>query len=199
MGNLDMVFRGTHAFTFDLPSTAEVEGGDYRTVDVPGFEAVCAFSRLDQLQATDEPAFTHAQAIAVTDIEDWDFRGGEFASVLVLPEAVRWILCFPVQERDWETRGRDGKYVPKTKATPPDGDDVFYTFASLASAALFRASVQAVPSLDDLKFLSPQAGDKLVVIRAKDWHWDDRRETAFILPWEISKIEFVVDSDVRVF
>jgi len=199
MGNLNMVFRGTYAFTFDLPSTAEVEGEDYRTVDVPGFEAVCAFSRLDQLQATDEPAFTHAQAIAVTDIEDWDFRGGEFASVLVLPEAVRWILCFPVQDRDWQTRGRDGKYVPKTKATPPDGDDVFYTFASLASAALFRASVQAVPSLDDLKFLSPQAGDKLVVIRAKDWCWDEERNTVYIQPWDIAEIEFVVDSDVRVF
>ena len=193
MGNLNMVFRGTYAFTFDLPSTAEVEGEDYRTVDVPGFEAVCAFSRLDQLQATDEPAFTHAQAIAVTDIEDWALRGGDFAFILALPEAVQWILCFPVTCEDGV------HYALRTQSLPSDGDDVFYTFASFASAALFRASVQAVPSLDDLKFLSPQAGDKLVVIRAKDWHWDDRRETAFILPWEISKIEFVVDSDVRVF
>jgi len=193
MGNLDTVFRGTHAFTFTLPQNAEVEGEDYRTIDVPGFEAVCAFSRLDQLQATDEPAFTHAQAICVTEIEDWDFRGGEFASVLVLPEAVRWILCFPVTLEDGV------HYALQTRAIEPDGDNVFYTFASLASAALFRASVQAVPSLDDLKFLSPQAGDKLVVIRAKDWSWDEGRNTVYIQPWDISGIEFVVDSDVRVF
>jgi len=193
MGNLDTVFRGTHAFTFTLPQNAEVEGEDYRTIDVPGFEAVCAFSRLDQLQATDEPAFTHAQAIAVTDIEDWALRGGDFAFILALPEAVQWILCFPVTLEDGV------HYALQTRAIEPDGDDVFYTFASLASAALFRASVQAVPDLDSLKFLTPQPGDKLVVIRAKDWHWDNRRETAFILPWEISKIEFVVDSDVRVF
>jgi len=193
MGNLDIVFRGTHAFTFDLPSTAEVEEEDYRTIDVPGFEAVCEFRHLDELQATDEPAFTHAQAVCVTEIEDWDFRGGEFASVLALPEAVRWILCFPVACEDGV------HYALQTRAIEPDGDDVFYTFASLASAALFRASVQAVPDLDTLKSLTPQLGDKLTVIRAKDWHWDDRRETAYIQPWDIAKIEFVVDSDVRVF
>ena len=193
MGNLKMVFRGTHAFTFDLPSTAEVEEEDYRTIDVPGFEAVCEFRHLDELQATDEPAFTHAQAVCVTEIEDWDFRGGEFASVLALPEAVRWILCFPVACEDGV------HYALQTRAIEPDGDDVFYTFASLASAALFRASVQAVPDLDTLKSLTPQLGDKLTVIRAKDWSWDEGRNTVYIQPWDISEIEFIVDSDVRVF
>jgi len=193
MGNLKMVFRGTHAFTFTLPQNAEVEGEDYRTIDVPGFEAVCAFSRLDQLQATDEPAFTHVQAICVTEIEDWDFRGGEFASVLALPEAVRWVLCFPVTCEDGV------HYALRTQSLPSDGDDVFYTFASLASAALFRASVQAVPDLDTLKSLTPQPGDKLTVIRAKDWSWDEGRNTVYIQPWDIAEIEFVVDSDVRVF
>ena len=193
MGNLDIVFRGTHAFTFDLPSTAEGEEEDYRTIDVPGFEAVCEFRHLDELQATDEPAFTHAQAIVVTDIEDWDFHGGEFASVLALPEAVRWILCFPVTCKDGV------QYALQTRAIESDDDDVFYTFTSLASAAPASACVQAVPDLDSLKFLTPQAGDKLVVIRAKDWSWDNRRETAFIQPWDIAEIEFVVDSDVRVF
>ena len=193
MGNLKMVFRGTYAFTFDLPSTAEVEGEDYRTINVSGFEAVCAFRRLDELQATDEPAFTHVQAVCVTDVEDWDFRGGEFASVLVLPEAVRWILCFPVTCEDGV------HYVVKTKDLPPDDDDIFYTFVSFASVAPEGACVQAVPDLDSLKFLSPQPGDKLVVIRAKDWCWDEGRNTVYIQPWDIAEIEFVVDSDVRVF
>jgi hypothetical protein len=199
MDDLTMVFRGTHAFTFTLPQNAEVEGEDYRTIDTPGFEAVCAFRQLDQLQATDEPAFTHAQAICVTDVEDWDFRGGEFASVLALPEAVRWILCFPVQGQSWELRGREGRYAPQTRSVILEGGDIFYTFTSLASAAPASASVQAVPCLNDLNLLVPQPGDKLVVIRAKDWSWDDRRQTAYILPWDISEIEFVVESEVRVF
>ena len=193
MGNLKMVFRGTHAFTFNLPQTAEMEEENYQVIDVPGFEAVCAFSRLDQLQATDEPAFTHAQAIAVTDIEDWALRGGDFAFILALPEAVQWILCFPVTLEDGV------RYALQTRAIEPDGDDVFYTFASLASAALFRASVQATPDLDTLKSLTPQPGDKLTVIRAKDWSWDEGRNTVYIQPWDIAEIEFVVDSDVRVF
>jgi len=193
MGNLNMVFRGTYAFTFDLPSTAEVEGEDYRTIDVPGFEAVCAFSRLGELQAVGEPAFTHAQAICVTEIEDWDFRGGEFASVLALPEAVRWILCFPVTLEDGV------HYALQTRAIEPDGDDIFYTFVSFASVAPEGACVQAVPDLDSLKFLSPQPGDKLVVIRAKDWCWDEGRNTALIQPQDVGEIEIVLDSEVRVF
>ena len=198
MDSLEMVFRGTHSLTLNLPSFTEAEQ-DGDLVDVPGFEAVCTFRRLEELRIVCEAVFSHAQAVCVDGIEDWDFRGTNDPSVLVLPEAVRWILCFPVQGRDWETCGRDGKYVPETKAIPPDGDDVFYTFASLASAALFRASVQAVPDLDSLKFLTPQPGDKLTVIRAKDWSWDEGRNTVYIQPWDIAKIAFVVDSDVRVF
>ena len=187
MGNLDIVFRGTHAFTFDLPSTAEVEEEDYRTIDVPGFEAVCAFSRLDQLQATDEPAFTHAQAIAVADVEDWDFRGGEFASVLALPEAVRWILCFPVVY--------DGvRYALETSEISPDGDDVFFYFTGTVS---FGTPIRAVPSLDDLKFLSPLPQSKLALVRAKDWRWDG--EAVLIAPQDVLELEIVLDSEVRVF
>jgi hypothetical protein len=198
MASPEIVFRGVHSLTFNLPSVAEVEE-DGDLVDVPGFEAVYTFCRLEELRVVCEAVFSYAQAVCVDEIEDWDCWGTNDPSVLVLPEAVRWILCFPVQWRGWEPRGRDGKYVPRTKATPPDGEDVFYTFASLASAAPASASVQAVPDLDSLKFLTPQPGDKLVVIRAKDWSWDDRRQTACIQPWDILEIEFIVDSDVRVF
>ena len=194
MGNLDTVFRGTHAFTFTLPQTAEVEGEDYRTIDVPGFEAVCAFSRLDQLQATDEPAFTHAQAICVTEIEDWDFRGGEFASVLVLPEAVRWVLCFPVRRRDWETRGREGNYAPETTTISPDGDDVFFYFTGTTPSG---TPIRAVSSLEDLKFLSPLPQSKLALVRAKDWRWDG--EAVLVAPQDVLELEIVLDSEVRVF
>jgi hypothetical protein len=183
-----IVFVGTHSFTFELPSTAEVEEG-YEIMDVPGFEAVCTFRHLQELQAADEPAFTHAQVVCVSEVEDYDFRSGDFASVLVLPEAVRWILCFPV------VRVQGVHYALRTNAVPPDGDDVFYSFASAAPAG---TPVQAVPDLDSLMFLSPQPGDKLAVIRANDWDWNDGRNTAFIRLRDVLEIEFVSESEVRV-
>jgi hypothetical protein len=187
MGNLKMVFRGTHAFTFNLPQTAEMEEENYQVIDVPGFEAVCEFRHLDELQATDEPTFTHAQAIAVADVEDWDFRGGEFASVLALPEAVRWILCFPVVY--------DGvRYALETSEISPDGDDVFFYFTGTVS---FGTPIRAVPSLDDLKFLSPLPQSKLALVRAKDWRWDG--EAVLIAPQDVLELEIVLDSEVRVF
>ena len=191
-----MVFRGTHSFNFTLPQTAEVEGEDYRTIDVPGFEAVCAFSRLEELQAVGEPAFTHAQAIAVTEIEDWDFRGGDFSSVLVLPEAVRWVLCFPVRRRDWETRGREGNYAPETTTISPDGDDVFFYFTGTTPSG---RPIRAVPDMNSLSFLTPCPGAKLALVRAKDWEWDAKRNTVLIQPHDVAEIEIVLDSEVRVF
>jgi hypothetical protein len=197
--NLQMVFLGTHTFTFDLPATAEMEvkegwANAWETVDVPGFEAVCTFRNLDELQSTDEPMFSYAQAVCVSKIQDWDFRGMDFSSVLVSHEAVRWVLCFPVGERDWDSRGLDGHYVPQTQSVPPDGDDIFYSFASAVSPG---APVHAVPNLDNLKFLSPRPGDKLAVVRASDWQWDDRRDTAYILPQDVIEVETVSKSEVR--
>jgi hypothetical protein len=189
MGNLQTVFLGTHAFSFTLPATAEVETEDYRTIDVPGFEAVCGFRRLEELQATDEPPFTHAQAVAVTEIEEWDFRGDQYASVLVLPEAVRWILCFPVVCKDGV------RYAPGTSEIHPGGDDVFFYFTGDTPTG---APIRAVADLDDLKFLSPRAGAKLALVRAKDWEWDEGRNTALIQPQEVAEIEIVLDSEVRV-
>ena len=75
---------------------------------------------------------------------------------------------------------------------------MFYTFASFASAASDGVPVHAVPDLDSLKFLSPQPGDKLVVIRAGDWRWDERRNTVFILPEDVIELETVSGSEVRV-
>jgi len=189
MRDLKMVFRGTHAFTFTLPQNAEIEGEDYRTIDVPGFEAVCTFNRLDQLEATDEPAFTHAQAVCVTEIEDWDFRGENNASVLVLPEAVRWILCFPVTCEDGV------HYAPETSEIPPGGEDVFFYFTGSTPTG---APIRAVADLDSLKFLSPQDGAKLALVRAKDWDYQEDG-TITVQPQDVAGIEIILDSEVRVF
>jgi hypothetical protein len=191
MDNLEMVFLGTHTFTFTLPSTAEVEKENYETTDVPGFEAVCTFHHLDELRSFDEPVFAYAQAVAVSKIENYDFRGSHYASVLAFPEAAHWVLCFPV--RRLKTR-----YAPQTKAVTPDGEDVFYTFSSVVTNDSSKTFIQVVPDLDSLKFLSPQPGDKLAVIRANDWDWNDGRNTAFIRLRDILEIEFVSGSEVRV-
>jgi len=192
MDNLEMVFLGTHTFTFTLPSTAQVEKENHETIDVPGFEAVWMFQHLEELQAGDESAFTYAQAVAVSEIEDWHFRGVNFASVLVSHEAVRWVLCFPVIQEDGV------HYALQTRTISPDGDDVFYTFDSVASAASPGAPVHAVPVLDNLRFLSPQPGDKLMVIRAGDCRWDENDDTVFILPEDVLEVEIIFASEVRV-
>jgi len=180
MYNLEMVFLGTHTFTFTLPSTAEV--------DVPGFEAVCTFQRLYELQAADEPAFTYAQAVCVSEVEDYDFRGEDSACVLVSHEAVRWVLCFPVGKRD-------GEYVPQTQSVPPDGVDIFYTFSSTAPSG---APIHPVLHLDDLRLLSPQPGDKLVVVRASHWCLDEHQDTVLILSEDVLEVEIIPASEVRV-
>ena len=193
MDNLQMVFLGTHTFTFALPSTAEMETkeGKWKTVDVPGFEAVCTFHGLGQLHlSVDEPMFSCAQAVCVSEIKDWHFRGDEeFSSVLVSHATVRWVLCFPVVDENGLG------YALQTHTVSPDGDDIFYTFAS---AALSGAPVHTVPDLDNLKFLSPCPGDKLAVVRARDWEWDGLFNTAYILPQDVIEVEIVSGSEVRI-
>jgi len=66
------------------------------------------------------------------------------------------------------------------------------------SPASSKTPIQAVPHLDDLKFLSPRPGDKLAVVRASNWQWDDRRDTAYILPQDVIEVEIVSESEVRV-
>jgi hypothetical protein len=194
MNNLTMVFRGTHTFTFDLPSTAKKETGP-KTVDVPGFEAVCDFRRLNELQPTEEPPFTFAQAICVTKIEDWDFRGIHNASVLVLKEAVRWVLCFPVVP----VFSEELRYIPETTAIPPDGNDALKAFYFFIRSTPAGPPIRAVTSLDGLDSLSPQTGARLALIRAKAWRWDQAESVIHIFPQDVRDIEIILDSEVRTF
>ena len=196
MDNPKMVFVGTHHFSLELSSTVEMDG--------PGFEVVCSFGTLEQLQAFDAPDFSHAPAVCVTDcaeveeihvvekeevVEEYDSPGWYYFLARVLPEAARWVLCFPV------TRKQSGKYALRTHAVPPGGDDAFYTFASAVSSG---APVQAVPYLEDIRFLSPQSGDKLVVVRASDWSWDENENTVFIRSQDVIEMETISESEVRV-
>jgi len=91
MDDLKIVFPGTSNFTIELPPAAE-----HGTADARGFEAVCAFRHLEEWRAVGEPAFVYAQAVAVSEVEDYDFRGSDYASVLVSPGAAHWVLCFSV-------------------------------------------------------------------------------------------------------
>jgi hypothetical protein len=202
MSKLRTVFIGTDFFTLNIPSCVlsfvSPQARERReATEIPGFEAVYTFNRLGGLHIMPpsssiwEP-FTHAQAVCVTEFKDCNFPGEDFASVLVLPEAARWVLCFPVCKV--KTR-----YAPQTKAVALGGEDVFYTFSSLVLGDSPEMAVQAVPDLDSLHFLSPHRGDKLAVIRAKRWDWDDREDTVFVWRWDITEVEFISGSEVRIF
>jgi len=202
MPKLRTVFLGTDFFTLNVPSCIlsflSPQAQERReATEIPGFEAVYTFNRLGGLHTMPPSSppwspFTHAQAVCVAAVKDWNFPGEDFASVLVSPEDARWVLCFPV--RRVKTR-----YTPQTKAVALGGEDVFYTFSSLVLGDSPEMVVQAVPDLDSLHFLSPHRADKLAVIRAKDWDWDDKENIVFVRRWDITEVEFISGSEVRIF
>ena len=177
----EIFFRGTQAFTF-TPYTEE---------DVHAFEAYRTFWHLNELQDAGEPAFTYAQAVVVSRVARWVFQGASYASVIVHPDDIEWILCFPVVR----TCGSE-YYSLQTEEIHPDGEDVFFFFSGSTPTG---TPIRAVPYLDDLKFLSPRDGVKLVLVRAKDWEWDEGRNTVLIQPQDVAEIEIVLDSEVRLF
>jgi hypothetical protein len=190
MGNPTMVFLGIREFSLEPSPVTEM--------DAPGFEAVCSFGALEQLQGVYAPDFTHAQAVCVTEVEEeevfevveeYDSPGWYYSLARVLPEAARWVLCFSVVQR------LSGKYVLETNTIQPNGDDVFYCFTG---ATPNGTPVRAVPDFDRLKFLPPRSGAKLALVRAGDWHWDEKRDTVSIRPQDMLEMEIVLDSEVRV-
>jgi hypothetical protein len=102
---------------------------------------------------------------------------------------VRWAACFPV------TRNQKGKYVLRTYI-PSDGDGVFFFFTS---PLVIGTPIQAVPDLSGLKLALPRPGDKLALVRAKNWRWDEKRDTVFVSRKDIIELEIVSRSKVRVF
>jgi hypothetical protein len=219
-----IVFVGTGKFTFDLPFTEEItaeveveekceedeydeeedeEEGDeeerYEYVQIPAFEAVRSFFDLDKLRDVFyESPFTYAQAVCVTISEDYELSSWSISrcSVLVSQEAVDWILCFPVELKVDEERNR--WYELQTDEVSPRGEDLFFCFSSAIRAARAGTPIQAVPYWDYLKFLSPKPWDKLAVVRASDWSWDEQENTVSILPKDVLEEEVVVDSKVYV-
>ena len=196
MANLEMVFRGVHSFCFDLPETK-----NYGKVKLPGFEAVCSFGALGQLQFSDDPDFTYAQAVCVSKAENYGFRDSDSDFVLVHPDAVCWVLCFPVVRRG------SRKYVPKTNAIEPEaahvpsGDRVFFCFSSAVKAIsceMYVRYVRAVPYLGSLDLLSPDSEDKLALVRASRWRWNPSRNAVLIRPKYVLETETVSDSGLCV-
>ena len=214
----EIVFVGTGKFTFDLPFTSEItaeveveveeeceeeenEEERYEYVQIPGFEAVYSLYNLDKLRDVFyESPFTYAQAVCVTISEDYELRRWSIfpsgCSVLVSQEAVDWILCFPVDLKVDEERNR--RYVLRTDEVSPHGEDLFFCFSSAVRAARDGTPIQAVPYWNYLKFLSPKPWDKLAVVRASDWSWDEHEKTVSILPQDVLEKEVVVDSKVYV-
>jgi hypothetical protein len=179
----------------------EDEEERYEYVQIPGFESVRFFYDLDKLRNfCYDPPFTYAQAVCVTISEDYELSNwsdpcGSFlgGSVLVSQEAVDWILCFPVALKE-----RTRRYALQTDKVSPHGKDLFFCFMSALGAARAGTPVQAVPYLRYLKFLSPSPWDKLAVVRASNWNWDEQENTVSILPQDVLEMEVVTDSEVYV-
>jgi len=171
-----MVFVGTRRFSLNPFITAKRSVSD--------FEAVCSLDALDQLQYIGAPDFTYVLAARVTN-----YAEVEKMRVCVFYEAVRWVACFPV------TRNQEGKYVLQTHI-PSDSEGVFFFFAS---PLVIGTPIQAVPDLSGLKLAVPRQGDKLALVRAKNWRWDEKRDTVFVSLKSIIELEIVSRSKARVF
>jgi len=106
-------FVGRYDLTSSLPlSEVEAEVKKLKGIDFPGFQAVCKFDHLKELQYRCELDFTCAQALVATPVEYGDFRCRErgysdFPGYpFVAQRAVDWLVCFPLDKR------QDGQYIP---------------------------------------------------------------------------------------
>jgi len=173
----EIVYVGTDNLTLELPEPVDDEAPS-------GFKAVFHLSDLDELPGECDPPYVQALCARYKPIQCWS------ASTVFVPyNAVRWILCFPV-----ERRGR--RYVPVMYVLPPDGDDVFYYFTDVTPDG---KPIRAVSCLDDLKFLFPSPASKLALVRASHWRWNKGRNTVLIRPQDVLKEETVRYSRVCVF
>ena len=89
-----------------------------------------------------------------------------------------------------------GKYVLETNTIQPDGDGVFFFFTG---PMVIGTPAQVVPSLNGLSLVLPRPGDKLAMVRAKNWRWDEKQNTFFVPRRDILEIEIIHDSEVRIF
>jgi len=206
MDELRMVFRGSHTFCLDLP---KIERN--RRI---GFNAVSLPVHLDRMQGDSPLDYPYAQAIAFLATEGYRIYDDDF--IFVYSDAVRWVLCFPVARRkmtekyDLQTNTIDPCDVRDSCGNPvffieiiarrlSHGDRAFFCFSSATNALSDGKPVRAAVGLCSLILLSPQPGDKLALVRAKAWEWDEGRNTALIQPQDVGEIEIVLDSEVRVF
>ena len=190
MPKLKVVLRGTYDFCFDLPKSED--SWIARAFARLESKAVRYLGELDLLQDKYTPDFLYAQAVCVSKV-DPDPDDSNF--VFIPPDAARWVFCFPVIRR-W----RSGVYTPRTWVVPAYGDDIFYTFTSLASKTPIRA-VWSVSDLELFEFLLPrqrQPDDKLVVIRAKSHYVNKRGYFDYIRSQDIIEQETISDSGMRI-
>jgi hypothetical protein len=198
-----MVFRGDHILRTDLPKVER----DRRI----GFNAVLSLVHLDRMQGYSVLDYSYAQAIAFLETEGYRIYDDDF--VFVYSDAVRWVLCFPVARRkttekyDLQTNTIDPCVVRDSCGNPvflelitrrlSRGDRAFFCFSSATNALSDGKSVRAAESLGSLILLSPQPEDKLALVRAKEWEWDEKRQTALIQPQDVAEIELILDSEVH--
>jgi len=204
----EIVFLGSHSFTFDLPPTAEEEEyEEFEMVSMRRFEAVRNFRRLDEVLPDGERAFTHAQAVCVSEAVPPKQRRTAMDNLkIVFPGISNFTIELPpaAEHGTADARGFEAvcafRRLEKWRAIGEPAfvyaqavavsEDVFYAFTFFTTTAPTGASVRAVPDLDSLKFLSPCPGAKLGVLHASDWHWNKGRDTVLILPKDNDTLDY---------
>jgi hypothetical protein len=91
----------------------------------------------------------------------------------------------------------EGEYFPETDTIDPSGSDVFFCFSSTISSARDGTPVRAVPYLEKLHLLSPQPGDRLVLLPTNK-RYDRRGRPILIRPGSALEVETVFASEVYV-
>jgi hypothetical protein len=168
------VFRGTWDATTELPTSVEVwadEGEQIVTRD--GFEAVCSFSHLDDLNGYYPDKYRFAQAIIVDEIEEGKLGGIFPFTVRVLNAAVRSVIVFPV---DACHRHRlKSYYIPAGVPFGP-GEKLWYF---LTSFCFLPERIIAIPRLDVLHHhLFSGSECFLHVVKVNNFEWETTDFTA---------------------
>ena len=205
---MQVVFRGTHTLTVELPETVYVERlkesgrmgkRKYGYVvmepptvltEEPGFEAVCTFNHLDALRICGDPPFTFAQAVVVSEVEEDDLYGVDQPYVRVLPETVRMVMAFPVELHP------DRLVYQPAGIAPQEKDDLLLYF--LSDSETLPDAMTAVADLDYLPSLEVSSFSRLHVVTVTDLEWKFRNEIAFIRTEHIVD-HWVVPATVRFF
>jgi len=188
------VFRGTREATTELPTSVEVWADEEeQIVTRDGFEAVCSFSHLDDLNGYYPDKYRFAQAIIVDKIEERRLGRMFPFTIRVLNAAVRSVIVFPVDT--YHRHQLKSDYIP---AGVPFGlgRELWYF---LTSFCFLPERITAVPKLDVLHHhLFSGTECFLHVVKVDNFEWETPDFTAVFHSGDVLD-HWVVPVTIRTF